>query len=73
MKIGQMVMKAGKGELMRRKSWPAEYGSIGLQSVAAKSKINVPFFYKKLECGSVEPWTCSHTDLLADDWLTVKK
>ena len=73
MKIGQMVMKAGKGELMRRKSWPIELGCIGFVGLPGKDKINVPFFYKRQECGRVEPWMCSHADLLAYDWITVKK
>ena len=73
MKIGQMVMKAGKGEWMRRKNWPVEYGYIWLVNPLPKGKINVPCVCRKEKCGRVEPWFCSHTDLLADDWITVKK
>ena len=73
MKIGQAVLKLKKGEKMKRKNWPKEKGFIALRSGFTKEKLNIPYIYLQAECGHVEPWICSHTDLLAEDWTGANK
>ena len=74
MKIGQVIMKLNKAERLRRKNWQKDISYIALENLAIKKeRINIDYIYLRWECGLVEPWVCSHTDLLADDWVTVKK
>lgn len=68
MDIGQVVIRLWSGDRVARKGWNGKGMWIELQEPDDNSKMTLPYVYMMTTQGQLVPWSCSQTDLLADDW-----
>lgn len=67
--IGWAVRKLGLGERVYRTGWNGANQYIELMKpISFSEKVLLPYVFIKTAQDTVIPWTCSQTDLLADDW-----
>lgn len=66
--IGWAVDQLRMGDKVRRAGWNSKDIWLELQVPDAKSKMTLPYVYLTTASDGRVPWTCSQTDLLADDW-----
>lgn len=71
MNFGDAVLRLKAGGSVTREGWGC-LAILCLQVPDANSKMSVPYMY--LEVGASReraPWSPTHTDLLAEDWLSL--
>jgi len=67
--IGYAVDALKAGHRVARKGWNGKGMHLELQVPDAHSKMSRPYVYMKTADDQLVPWTCSQSDLLADDWV----
>lgn len=60
------------GYRVQRSGWNGKGMWIKIQVPTEKSKMTVPYIFMKTADNQLVPWLASQTDILADDWDTVK-
>lgn len=66
--IGWAISAMREGNAVRRAGWNGKGMYLELQIPDENSKMTLPYVYISTVDGSLVPWLCSQTDLLADDW-----
>ena len=66
--IGWVVRKLRLGERVYRTGWNGPNQCIALKEPEKISAMTLPYVYIKTTQDEWVPWTCSQTDLLAEDW-----
>jgi hypothetical protein len=66
--IGWAVNELHNGRRVRREGWNGKGMWLELQEPDEHSKMTLPYVYMSTAQGQLVPWTCSQSDLLADDW-----
>lgn len=66
--IGWAVEQMQLGHRVARDGWNGRGMYLELQMPDQDSKMTLPYVYIKTVDGSLVPWLCSQTDLLAADW-----
>ena len=61
-----------EGERIARKGWNGKGMWLELQSPDADSDMTLPYIYMRTADGQNVPWLASQTDMLSEDWVTVK-
>lgn len=72
MTIGEAVLALQAGQKVARAGWNGRDQRLTLQSPELHSKMTRPYVYLHTADHQRVPWTCSQTDLLADDWFVVQ-
>ena len=67
--IGWAVKEMQQGAKVTRPGWNGKGMYLMLQVPDANSKMTLPYVYMYTATGSLVPWLCSQTDLLARDWM----
>jgi hypothetical protein len=60
------------GHRVTRKGWNGKGMYIELQRPEPLSKMTLPYIFMKTVQGDLVPWLASQTDLLAEDWFTLR-
>lgn len=66
--IGWAVKQMRDGQRVRRAGWNGKGMWLALQVPDEHSKMTLPYVYMSTAQGTLVPWLCSQTDLLAVDW-----
>lgn len=66
--IGWAIKQMWNGQKVCRSGWNGKNMYLMLQVPDAHSKMTLPYVYMCTAQGSLVPWLCSQTDLLATDW-----
>lgn len=64
--IGPAISALLNGRCVRRRGWNGK--GMFLRLVAAAAANALPYVEMSTATGQRVPWTCSQSDLLADDW-----
>jgi hypothetical protein len=70
--IGFAVELLHMGHKVARAGWNGKGMHLELQVPDDNSKMSRPYVYMKTVDDQLVPWTCSQSDLLADDWMLIK-
>ena len=68
MDIGAAVKAMREGSAVARSGWNGKNMYLKLRHL---NNANLPYVYMRTAQGDIVPWTCSQSDLLADDWAVV--
>lgn len=71
MNTGEAIEAMKSGKRVARAGWNGKGMWLALQVPDEYSKMDLPYVYMKTAQGSLVPWLCSQTDLLAEDWSEV--
>lgn len=66
--IGWAIKNMHHGLKVRRRGWNGRGMWLAIQHPDLGSKMTDPYVYMCTVNGSLIPWLCSQTDLLANDW-----
>jgi Protein of unknown function (DUF2829) len=66
--IGWAVKQMQHGDRVCRAGWIGKGMWLALQTPDVHSKMGLPYVYLSTVNGTLVPWVCSQTDLLATDW-----
>ena len=66
--IGWAIEQLRDGDRVRRKGWNGKGMWLQLQQPDENSKMTLPYVFMMTAQSQMVPWTCSQSDLLADDW-----
>lgn len=67
--IGWAVRKLSLGERVYRTGWNGQNQYLELMKpISFSEKVLLPYIFIKTVQDAIVPWTCSQTDLLAEDW-----
>lgn len=69
MNFSDALIHVRAGNYITRSGWCDTW--IGLQVPDEYSKMTLPYLYLKCVNDDKIPWTISHVDVLADDWVVV--
>lgn len=66
--VGDALTHLWSGKKVTRNGWNGRSMWLALQVPDEHSKMGLPYIYMSTVDGKLVPWTCSQTDLLAQDW-----
>jgi len=69
--IGFAVAALYGGHKVAREGWNGKGMFLELQVPDTNSKMTQPYIYLNTAQGGRVPWTCSQSDILADDYIIV--
>lgn len=72
MDIGEAIKNLRAGFKVARRGWNGAGQFLELQVPDEHSKMSLPYVYITTVQGDRVPWLASQTDLLAQDWVTVR-
>lgn len=71
MDFSEALTACKNGARIARNGWNGSGMWVELQTPDEHSKMRRPYLYMSPVDGELIPWVASHSDLLADDWVTV--
>ena len=72
MNFGEAVEQLKLGNKVAREGWNGKGMFLELQKPDKNSKMTLPYIWMWTACKNRVPWLASQTDILADDWDTIK-
>lgn len=73
MNFGQAIEALKNGRRVARAGWNGKGMWLELQVPDMHSKMSLPYIFMKTADDHQVPWLASQTDMLAEDWVEVKK
>ena len=73
MNFGEALEALKDGFPVTREGWNGKGQYIAMQHPGAHSFMTLPYIFIVTVAGGRVPWLASQTDLLADDWINVRR